>query len=290
MSKCNLVRSTCQDHPPSKSLVAETASSPAEGEGADRAPALPCLYSNNSNERYHYLKKVAHCVRENIERMCNEVGLSYLGFLTLTFPDNVTSNKEACRRFNSFRTGYLSRCSWFRDYFLVKERQKRGAWHFHLLVYLSSDIRTGFDWSEYEKGNYRSACVELRVIWAELRKVLPKYNFGRHELLPIRSNAEGISYYMAKYLIKGFENRLPEDKGVRLYSCSHKMVMSTPKFSWLTENSKLWRENVEILANYVIHTDDYWDISERFGKRWAYHLRDSIHNIKSILRLGEVPF
>lgn len=291
MSKCNQSGQSCQHRVnlPS-SNPSDTTPITSEVVGVGGAEPLPCLYSNNANEKWNYVRKVAHCVRENIERMCREVGLDNLGFLTLTFPDNVTCFKEAYKRFNSFRAGYLSKCSWVTDYFLVKERQSRGAWHYHLLVNSPYNLRSGFDWSEYDNDIYRSANENLRAIWAELRSVLPKYNFGRHELTPIRTNAEGISSYMAKYLIKGFGNRLPGDKGMRLFSCSRKMVMSTPKFSWLSEGSRLWRSNVQLLANYVVHTDDYYDISERFGNRWAFHLRDSITNIREILRLDDIPY
>jgi len=252
---------------------------------------LPCLYSNNAIEKLNYLRKQAHCVRENIERFCRDIGIEKLGFLTLTYPDNVVDPKQAYTRFNSFNNNYLRKSEFFDQWICTKERQERGAWHYHLLIDCGKDIKTGFNFNEVRSKNYTSVSSYLQKIWKELRTVLPRYSFGRHELTPVLSNAQGISTYMAKYLYKGFCYRKPEDKGVRLFSTSGKMISSTPKFSWLTDNSRQWRKNVELLCKFVIRSDDYYDLQDHYGKNWAFHLRKEIINLPAILdRHNLVPF
>ena len=124
------------------------ASNPAKLDGRD---TLLHLNSNNTitpsqnplNLLTPYHRKQAYSLHENVEKFIKLFGLGCVGFLTLTFKDNVTDHKEAYRRFNSLRSNFLNKI--FPDYMLVKERQKRGAWHYHLLVGLNADIRTGFD-------------------------------------------------------------------------------------------------------------------------------------------------
>ena len=264
------------------------------GGGGCAAPApptsdLPCLYSNYSIEKYTYCRKQAHCVRENVERFVREIGINNIGFLALTFPDNLMDPRQAYQRFRSFNNNFFSKSEFFGEWLCVKERQKRGAWHYHLLVDCKADIRTGFNWTKFYSKDYSEVSPYLRQIWATLREVLPRYGFGRHELTPIRTNAQGISTYMAKYLFKNFHNRLPEDKGLKLYTSSSKMGSSVPKFSWLTDNSKQWRKNVKFLANFVLRSDDYYSLQDAYGKKWAFHMRDSIINLHETMK-EEVPF
>ena len=47
------------------------------------------------------------------------------------------------------------------------------------------------------------------------RSMAKKYNFGRTELLPVRTDSQRLAAYLAKYLSKG--ERKAEDKGARLY-------------------------------------------------------------------------
>ena len=250
---------------------------------------LPCLYSNYAIEKRNYTRKQAHCVRENVERFVREIGINNIGFLTLTFPDNLTDPRQAYKRFTSFNNNFFKKSEFFGEWICVKERQERGAWHYHLLVDCKADIRTGFNWTKFKSKDYSEVPPYLRQIWATLRKVLPRYSFGRHELTPVRTNAQGISSYMAKYLFKNFHNRRPEDKGLKLYTSSSKMGSSVPKFSWLTDNSRQWRKNVKFLANFVLRSDDYFSLQENYGKKWAYHMRESIIDLPKIMK-EDIPF
>jgi len=99
----------------------------------------------------------------------------------------------------------------------VTERHKSGGIHFHLILVLPFDAKTGFDFAAVKDGDYSSACPELQAEWAWWRKIQDdaKYGFGRHELMPIKSNGEATGKYIAKYIQKSFENREERDKGAR---------------------------------------------------------------------------
>ena len=124
---------------------------------------LPCLFRNNSTEISSKtpsdtlphqafelstnLKKSASALAWNVQYFVDTYGLSNVGFLTLTFRDHVTDPKEAQRRFNSLKTHILAKR--YRAYIRVMEPMKSGRIHYHLLVALHSDIRTGFDFPLY---------------------------------------------------------------------------------------------------------------------------------------------
>ncbi|MBV2336397.1 rolling circle replication-associated protein, partial [Escherichia coli] len=177
---------------------------------------LPCLFRNNSIEISSKtppeplsplafelstnLKKSASALAWNVQYFVDTYGLSNVGFLTLTFRDHVTDPKEAQRRFNSLKTNILAKR--YRAYIRVMEPMKSGRIHYHLLVALHSDIRTGFDFPAVYRQDYSSANKAIRSEWSFWRKTAPKYGFGRTELMPVRSNSEGIGRYVGKYISK----------------------------------------------------------------------------------------
>ena len=271
---------------------------------------LPCLYSNNSTETFPeeknvpkeqlvqqfidllspYYKKSAHTLYSNVSRLIELApSINHIGFLTLTFSENVTDHKEAYNRFRSFNSHYLSKSEKFGEWIAVKERQKRGAWHYHLLVVLQDDIRTGVDFENFSKGNYRSAPESLRNLWTELRENLPKYRLGRSELLPIRTNSEAMARYIGKYISKHIGSRTLEDRGVRLVNYSKGWIKSSMKFAWFTENSKEWRRKVSLFAEYQ-GCSELYQLTEKLGSNWAYKYVEDIYNIDQILeeKAGQV--
>ena len=85
---------------------------------------------------------------------------------------------------------------------------------------LPYDIRTGVDFTQFALGRYSSAPPYLRAVWRELRIKCKAYGFGRHELLPIKSNADAMAQYIGKYISKHLGSRKDEDKGKRLIASS----------------------------------------------------------------------
>ena len=154
----------------------------AAGKRASAAPAsesaegaiLPCLSSNNSTEssltdptgspalidfkRFSTQHKKSACALAwNVEFLAEKYGLERLGFLTLTFAQDIKNPKEAQRRFNSLATHVLR--TRYLEYIRVWERTKKGRIHYHLLVVLTNDIRTGFNFLEAEFGIYKDCLL-----------------------------------------------------------------------------------------------------------------------------------
>lgn len=239
-------------------------------------------------------------LEKNIEYMANHFGIERLGFLTLTFADNVTDFKEAQRRFNSFCTNVIRKN--FKAWVVVVEPQKRGAVHYHLVVVCHTDVRTGFDFTTFRecqqeyKTNGKTAhfyallrqyamaaAPELRHLWAHLRDIAGNYGFGRCELLPIRSNAEGIAKYVGKYLEKGSQFRGKQFKGARMVRYSRGWRAVSQTFAWL-DTGREWRKLVAQLA-HILGCDSLDAICERLGKKWAYQALSLLKGFRDVTPL-----
>lgn len=219
---------------------------------------------------------MAYVLASEIQWLARTYGIERVGFLTLTFADLVLDIKEAQRRFNNLNRRVLK--ARYSRAIGVVERQTSGRLHFHLLVVLNADIRTGFDFRAIERRDYRSANQVLRAEWAFWRKTAPKYGFGRTELLPVKSNADGIARYVGKYVSKHIGTRSREDKGARVvrfigFRPGTRHAFST--FAWNTANGWLWRH--KLAAWCKRHDLDTLDeLRNIFGRRWAYLLQDDI--------------
>ena len=264
------------------------------GGAAQRPPgggsALPCLNSNKCNEgaipahlrdacnrlsTNH--RKTAYKLSKSVARLCAKYGIQRIGFLTLTFADHVTCAKVAGKRFSSLRTGVLT--ARYGESICVLERMKSGRIHFHLLVVLGDDIRTGFNFDQAANGDYSSANAALRSEWAFWRRTAKLYGFGRTELLPVKSNEEGLSKYVGKYIAKHVGAREMRDKGVRLVRYSSGASIGSNAFAFVSHRGRLWRHQVSKFA--AKHgCADFADLSARFGKRWAYSHRADIMAIE----------
>lgn len=64
-----------------------------------------------------------------------------LGLLTLTFADNIIDENLANTLFDNFRRSVKKHCKNKFEYLGVKERQKRGSIHYHLLVNYCPDVQ-----------------------------------------------------------------------------------------------------------------------------------------------------
>ena len=260
---------------------------------------LPCLYSNISTEGTlgsqltPQNKKQIHALYENSRYLINTAkSVGHIGFLTLTFQKNIKDAKKASKCFNSLNNHFIRKDPRFLRWISVRERQQRGAWHYHLLIELSEDIRTGFDFEAVALGNYDSVSPYLRSLWSDLRKKVICYGFGKIvELKPIQTSCEQVSRYMAKYMSKHFEKREERDKGVRLVSYSQCWRKCTTNFAWNTENSRLWRENVKRFA-HLSECENMDDLKRKYGGNWAYIYADVIMNIDEIAEkfLAKIPF
>lgn len=280
--------------------------SEANTEGDSGGSPLPCLNSNISNEIKDPIaqkpsktgfsglstqhRKTAFILGESVDQIGRKFGIENLGFLTLTFAQHIVDPKEAQRRLNSLITGVIK--VRYREYLGVFERQKSGRIHYHILLVLDSDIRTGVDFEAFHDCDYRTAGKFLRSEWAFWRKTAKKYGFGRTELLPVRSSMQAMGKYVSKYISKHIEQREDSDKGVRLVRYSKGARVGTTRFQFSSEGSFEWRRKVAIFAALIESGDlpfqlcrvfpDYdrhakysvtslSDISKALvDKRWAY--------------------
>lgn len=269
-------------------------------EGEERSDSLPCLNSNNCIQPFTeeplqsfkklppYEQKKTYAVRCNAEKFIIETGIESVGFLTLTFPDRQKDHAVAAKRWHSMRSNFFPI---FGHWQLVKERTVRGFLHFHLLVDVRVDIRTGFDFEMYQKAMdlkdqgqpyrhierqaFRTANKELRNLWATFRQICPIYGFGRHELLPIRTTAAAAAKYVGKYVGKHQDSRLEEDKGARTYARSQGQTGVNCRIAWNSAGGKEWRRKLAQFADKQ-GCADLDAIKEKFGPRWAYYLCDVI--------------
>lgn len=275
----------------------------AGGTCAARLPAppsapdgLPCLSSNNSIEgtgagtvagvetltptAYH--RRAAFVLEANVKEFVRRFGIQRCGFLTLTFPDQVEDFREAQARFNSLATDYLRKR--FGDYVCVVETQKSGRIHYHLLVTCRGDIRTGFDFEAIKRRDYRSASDYLRGLWSDLRETMPKFGFGRSELLPIRTTAGGIANYVGKYLGKAITFRREDMGKARLVRYSQGWRVANAQFAWAGGKAPQWRAGLERIGK-ANGAQDYEGVRTIFGGKWAWHLMETM-NRRNIVRTG----
>lgn len=223
-------------------------------------------------------KRTAYALQLNVAAMCERHGLDQVGFLTLTFAQHILDPKEAQRRLNSLNTNVLR--PRYGQVIRVLERQKSGRIHYHLLVNVGADIRSGVDFQAIADGDYRSAGTALRREWTFWRRTAKAYGFGRTELLPIRSTSEAIGRYVGKYIAKHLEHRELRDRRVRLVAYSGVRVAST-RFGWANGGAREWRQKVAAFVAMLFEAGAILSPTAsamrlKFGSRWAHYWRDSI--------------
>lgn len=257
----------------------------AARQGGSGVASLPCLHSNNSTEQagpeaWNKLagnhRKSARLLELHVRKAVQLCGLENLGFLTLTFADHVTDAKEAQRRMNSLLTHVIR--PRYGAAVVVLERTKARRIHFHLLVPVGSDIRTGVDFEAIGRRDYRTAGRKLREEWAFWRKTAPAYRFGRTELLPLKSTECAIARYVSKYISKHIEARCADDKGVRLVRVSGQFKAGTTRFAWNTENFRLWREKVALMCQAAGLPEER--LGKAFGRRWMFRHQDIVQAVR----------
>ena len=233
-------------------------------------------------------RKTAFILQESIQKLSERFGINKIGFLTLTFAEHITSPKEAQKRLNSLLTNVIKKR--YLEYVGVYERQKNGRIHYHLLVVLNDDIRTGVKFQELAEKKYTSAPPSLRQEWSFWRLNAKKYGFGRTELLPVKSTVEAMSKYVGKYISKSIEARTLQDKGQRLVRYSKGARAGTTRFQFVSPGSTEWRRKTQLFAAFLSFKSDedlqlcnLEDMSTHLGKRWAYTYRNTINDIDEIV-------
>jgi hypothetical protein len=269
---------------------------------AQHGARLPCPYSKQLHQppltppssKYvkPYHKKQAETLFLNIETMVKRVGINNVGVLTLTFP-NKTSREEAQRKWHSLWTHEFSKR--YGQTIKVFERHRNGSVHYHLILELPKDIRSGFDWVSFDTANgifkiqgrspsflkygkaySSSASPHLKAEWKYLQQTLKKYGFGRAELLPIRRDAIAVGRYMAKALTAP---RSPEDKGTRMVSYLHGCKSHSSQWGWNTPWTWVWRKKLAEWAKREGCTN-HDDVRAKHGANWAWYKQNEIMGVR----------
>ena len=203
-------------------------------------------------------------------------GVRHLAFVTLTFRDAVTV-KEAQRRWNNFNSNFLR--DWVGvDWVCVGEMQRRGVPHYHLVMRLPWDCRTGFDLSKPhpQKGMIAQG-LNPRVweFWREMKRALRSAGFGEMaHMQPVRGSAS-ICKYVAKYIGKDDENAVLSGVNWPKYSRrirvsrGFRCVGAIGTFAWVNAGRE-WRLFLARVAAVLDATE------ETFGRlvvpQWSYKL------------------
>ncbi len=228
-------------------------------------------------------KKVAATLTENIRYLCETHGIERIAFFTLTFADHVTDPAEAQRRLHSLSINVLEQR--YPHRIRVFERQKNGRIHYHFVVVVPDDIRTGVDPDAIAAGDYKTANAALRREWAFWHKTAKKYGFGRHNLQPVKSSHDVLALYVGKYIGKGFQFRNESDKGVRLVSYSGDARHMTCKYTAVNKYSDEWRAKCLTFARMVGRAKPHArirsieDLQFVLCKNWSYKHRDFIFSL-----------
>ena len=117
----------------------------------------------------------------------------YSKFLTLTFRENITDYKYTSKCINSFFTNLRQNYNYNFKFVWVRETQKRGAIHFHIVLFYDNKIDIEI----------------LKKVWS--------YGFIKINVIDDYKN---ISRYVSKYIVKSFLNDYLNDTNIRCYSCS----------------------------------------------------------------------
>jgi hypothetical protein len=207
-------------------------------------------------------------VELEIQGMVLRWGAKRIGFLTFTFADDVRTVTEAQRRFNSLNSNGLA--GRYPEWVCVVQRHLDNRIHFHLVVVMAEDIRTGFDFDAVRRRDYSSASAYLKAEWKFLRGLLPEYQFGRHELLPVK-NPQGVGMYVARYVGRTLHTR-GGDKGARLvrFSKGFRRSVCGP-FSKVDLIEKRARARQPVIVERLGYkSQDALELD--FGRAWRYHL------------------
>jgi hypothetical protein len=272
------------------------------------AAPLPCLNSNNCiiapekprNPDFNKLtpaaRRSAWLLEKTVRKMAEKYGLERLGFLTLTIDPKQAARegwdpknpKDVQKRFKSLRTNVLNaryRGLWIR----VIERHKSTRLHYHVLVVVDGDIRTGTNFKSFESDPWGSINERLKEEWKYLGNlkypgVLQSHGFGVCSLEPIRSTEEAIGKYVGKYIAKHIETRLPIDKGVRLVEFGRPVRIGNTKFAWNSDGAKIWRAKGQEWQKKIFADAGYGAESYNFGVRSGpCRSRDNFGILKAVV-------
>jgi hypothetical protein len=191
--------------------------------------------------------RTAYCVELAVEYLAGE--FTRCTFCTLTFKENLTVKRDAQERWLPLKERLRRRYPALMAVG-VWQRQKRGAWHLHLVC---SD-RISIEW-------LRPAALDCGFgSFTNIKYVDRNSNrMNLHDFSKAQVVAAGdVARYITRYLTR---ERDPRDKGVRLVEYLGKCRISTQRFSWAGGMSFLWRKGCAAWKEFwgVAPSFDGWE-------------------------------
>jgi hypothetical protein len=152
-----------------------------------------------------------HSLRKSFNRLKTVINCNYddpasIRFITLTYAENMTDNKRLSRDLEHFWRNMKRRYGQF-EYIYVKEKQQRGAWHIHAILFFPGKA----PFMENSEASH-----PLRDAWGH----------GFVNVRAFRSDINNLGNYLCAYLTDDFQNskkgaRLENyESGIRLFNCS----------------------------------------------------------------------
>jgi hypothetical protein len=243
-----------------------------------------CPVKADINELQAYHKKTRYCVEKEIMAVAKRYGPEYLFFMTPTFGEDV-SKEEAARRWNSLNTNFLSKRG-YKDTVMICERTaltspSHGRPHYHLVGKMPFACKTRVNWEEIKAKNFNSLPLTWQAEWRAVRARLPDFHFGYVcEIHPCKGVPAQLARYVVKYVAKHIGQRWECDRGKRFVSWLwfEGRRCFRPSFAWNSRGGWLWRKKLGKLAA-MIGIEDMAGMAAKFGKRWCWHLKESIVSV-----------
>lgn len=233
--------------------------------------------------------KATYALRCNLERFFELVPTERTVFVTLGLAfakgQKPPSAREASRRMRRLKEAILR--DQFTHWIGVTERSSRQLLHFHFLMGVPFDARTGFDFKAFDEaqalasrreyGHRHRECTrvytesahpDLRQLWRLLRRVAPHYGFFRPQAVPVKTNAEAVAAYVSKYIQKHVGQRLAEDRKAKTILMSQSCRRATQAIAWASPGAKAWRQACASVAGDLQATST-GQLAAQFGPRWA---------------------
>jgi len=260
-------------------------------------PPKPAITGMQTNHHKSALAMELAC--EKLIGMCCDGTLDHDAFMhtavmTLTFTQAEYSWKAAKQELQKLLKTLQRRYGDDFRYVWVQERHQSGGIHFHVLLTLPFDCRTGSDihtllrWKEIEENAFACDRIKdclpflndsLRDELIELRKILPRYGIGRFDILPILTDSESVIAYLKKGIRRHLSVRHVEDKGARLWGCSKNVhVCATQEFSLYTPFTTKLRKRIAAWGKSH-HLNDIDEARHKVGPHWFFIFRNDYERL-----------
>lgn len=170
------------------------------------------------------------------------IGRGKTYFFTVTFVENVIDKKDAVHAWNILRTQITKKYKLFR-YICIWERQKRGAWHCHVICNCPS-VGALYKFIDYVK----------EAIWKSNTQL------GFTSAIWTHGNAVSCGNYMYKYL-----NKETREKGIRYINYSRNFVrVCSSQFMFVGGLAGVWRGCCRVLNDMFPDTFKFFYENARF--------------------------